>query len=146
MKTINTNERVRRRPGGPPASPGVPALPPPPLSFVYGLMSHCIDRFQFAFYLYTFHFMLPMCIWLIFLFIILKSFSSGRVCPLGAFEKWILILRVFKMQKSEKTKKWRLLKRCALIVRKFWAIYLWKRLNGWSIFIKILRIENLLKL
>ena len=36
-----------------------------PLSFVYGLMSHCIDRFHFVFYLYTFHFMLPMCIWLI---------------------------------------------------------------------------------
>ena len=35
----------------------------------------------------TFHLMLPMCIWLIFLFIILNSFSSGRVCPLGAFEK-----------------------------------------------------------
>ena len=32
------------------------------LSFVYGLMSHCIDRFHFVFYLYTFHFMLPMCI------------------------------------------------------------------------------------
>ena len=38
-----------------------------PLSFVYGLMSHCIDRFYFVFYLYTFHFMLPMCIRLIFL-------------------------------------------------------------------------------
>ena len=32
------------------------------LSFVYGLMSHCIDRFHFVFHLYTFHFMLPMCI------------------------------------------------------------------------------------
>ena len=30
------------------------------LSFVYGLMSHCIDRFHFVFYLYTFHFMLPI--------------------------------------------------------------------------------------
>ena len=39
------------------------------LSFVYGLMSHCIDRFHFVFYLYTFHFMLPMCIRLIFLLI-----------------------------------------------------------------------------
>ena len=39
------------------------------LSFVYGLMSHCIDRFHFVFYLYTFHFMLPMCIRLIFLFL-----------------------------------------------------------------------------
>ena len=37
------------------------------LSFVYGLMSHCIDRFHFVFYLYTFHFVLPMCIRLIFL-------------------------------------------------------------------------------
>ena len=36
------------------------------LSFVYGLMSHCIDRFHFVFYFYTFHFMLPMCIRLIF--------------------------------------------------------------------------------
>ena len=33
-----------------------------PLSFIYGLMSHCIDRFHFVLYLYTFHFMLPMCI------------------------------------------------------------------------------------
>ena len=32
------------------------------LSFVYGLMSHCIDRFHYVFHLYTFHFMLPMCI------------------------------------------------------------------------------------
>ena len=32
------------------------------LSFVYGLMSHCIDRFHFVFYLHTFHFMHPMCI------------------------------------------------------------------------------------
>ena len=39
------------------------------LSFVYGLMSHCIDRFHFVFYLYTFHFMHPMCIRLIFLVI-----------------------------------------------------------------------------
>ena len=75
------------------------------LSFVYGLMSHCIDRFHFVFYFYTFHFMLPMCIWLIFLFIILNSFSSGRVCPPGAFEKWILILHVFKMQKKWKNEK-----------------------------------------
>ena len=30
------------------------------LSFVYGLMSHCIDRFHLVFYLYTFHFMLPI--------------------------------------------------------------------------------------
>ena len=45
-----------------------------PLSFVYGLMSHCIDRFHFVFYLYTFHFMLPMCIRLIFLFLHIFTF------------------------------------------------------------------------
>ena len=36
------------------------------LSFVYGLMSHCIDRFHFVFYLYTFHLMLTMCIFVTF--------------------------------------------------------------------------------
>ena len=56
------------------AGPPGPGGPKPcrcrrPLSFVYGLMSHCIDRFHFVFYLYTFHFMLPMCIRLIFLVI-----------------------------------------------------------------------------
>ena len=141
-----TNVRGRRRRGWDPRGRGETRRRRRTLSFVYGLMSHCIDRFHFVFYLYTFHFMLPMCIWLIFLFIILNYFTSGRVCPPGAFEKWILILRVFKMQKSEKTKKQRLLNRCALIVRKFWAIYLWKRLNGWSTFIKILNIKILLKL
>ena len=30
------------------------------LSFVYGLMSHCIDRFHFVFHLYTFHFMMSL--------------------------------------------------------------------------------------
>ena len=32
-------------------------------------------------------------------------FSSGRVCPPGAFEKWILILRVLQMQKKWKLDK-----------------------------------------
>ena len=65
-----TNERVRRRRGVPPRPPGSQPRRRRPLSFVYGLMSHCIDRFHFVFYLYTFHFMLPMCI----LFTSWKSF------------------------------------------------------------------------
>ena len=76
---------------------------------------------------------------------------------------WILFLRVasalrgllkngywfyvFSKCKNVKTRKhWRFLKRRALIVRNFWAIYLWKRLNGWSIFIKILKIKIAVKL
>ena len=61
-----SNHRQMKGYGGSGGSPG-PGGPKPcrcrrPLSFVYGLMSHCIDRFHFVFYLYTFHFMLPMCI------------------------------------------------------------------------------------
>ena len=47
---------------GTPGDAGGPTRRRRTLSFVYGLMSHCIDRFHFVFYLYTFHFMLPMCI------------------------------------------------------------------------------------
>ena len=51
---------------GPRGRGGTPPRRRRTLSFVYGLMSHCIDRFHFVFYFYTFHFMLPMCIRLIF--------------------------------------------------------------------------------
>ena len=60
--------------GVPPRPPGSQPRRRRPLSFVYGLMSHCIDRFRFVFYLYTFHFMLPMCIWLI--FVVIYTLSS----------------------------------------------------------------------
>ena len=77
VKTINTmrHQTIDKWKGtAAAAGPPGPGGPKPcrcrrPLSFVYGLMSHCIDRFHFVFYLYTFHFMLPMCIWLIFLVI-----------------------------------------------------------------------------
>ena len=70
MKTINTmrHQTIDKWKGTPAvAGPPGPRGPKPshcrrPLSFVYGLMSHCIDRFYFVFYLYTFHLMLPMCI------------------------------------------------------------------------------------
>ena len=77
VKTINTmrHQTIDKWKGtAAAAGPPGPGGPKPcrcrrPLSFVYGLMSHCIDRFHFVFYLYTFHFMLPMCIRLIFLVI-----------------------------------------------------------------------------
>ena len=62
-----SNHRQMKGYGGSSGSPR-PRGPKPcccrrPLSFVYGLMSHCIDRFHFVSYLYTFHFYASNVYW-----------------------------------------------------------------------------------
>ena len=82
-----------------PPSPGVPALGRcrRTLSFVYGLMSHCIDRFHFVFYFYTFHFMFPMCIRLIFFGLGHPRWACGS--------KKILIFRIGSKKRASGGKK-----------------------------------------
>ena len=104
------------------------------LSFVYGLMSHCIDRFfHFVFYLYTFHFMLPMCSRLIFL-VIFSIFLLFMI---------LLILFIFHVFIFFQCAFWNFLtikyKKCALTVRIFSAIYFWKSFILELIFVKILK-------
>ena len=62
IKAEGTTTRIQMKGYG--GGGGVPPRPPGsqprrrrPLSFVYGLMSHCIDRFHFVFYLYAFYLM-----------------------------------------------------------------------------------------